>query len=298
MQKGKKMEQSVKEQYQQEKKYRECKFDYERVLFQQHMAEKQVADFWLSLKADGVLLFAMIILKLFAMQCEKNVVLRVIAGLCEIVQVILLIMLVYALWKIRFGLVYKKRKRHLELAQDTVVYYASCLCQMEQKMETLQDIQEETSFSDREQVEKEEQIYSARTRRLRNERLDREYEKICREIELLNSEEDQLKAKINRHGKITLSVTAVLLMGIACYPYITLFSQLVVVVLFIVLPVVLWMPFFVLWSKEKIEWLLGEDYWINKNIFVSLYQVSIQQRRLREVQKLEECKRKIMDVEE
>ena len=32
----------------------------------------------------------------------------------------------------------------------------------------------------REQVEKEEQIYSARTRRLRNERLDREYEKICR----------------------------------------------------------------------------------------------------------------------
>lgn len=298
MKKGKKMEQSVKEQYQQEKKYRECKFDYERALFQQHMAEKQVADFWLSLKADGVLLFAMIILKLFAMQCEKNVVLRVIAGLCEIVQVILLIMLVYALWKIRFGLVYKKRKRHLELAQDTVVYYASCLCQMEQKMETLQDIQEETSFSDREQVEKEEQIYSARTRRLRNERLDREYEKICREIELLNSEEDQLKAKINRHGKITLSVTAVLLMGIACYPYITLFSQLVVVVLFIVLPVVLWMPFFVLWSKEKIEWLLGEDYWINKNIFVSLYQVSIQQRRLREVQKLEECKRKIMDVEE
>ena len=81
MQKGKKMEQSVKEQYQQEKKYRECKFDYERALFQQHMAEKQVADFWLSLKADGVLLLAMIILKLFAMQCEKNVVLRVIAGL-------------------------------------------------------------------------------------------------------------------------------------------------------------------------------------------------------------------------
>lgn len=298
MQKGKKMEQSVKEQYQQEKKYRECKFDYERALFQQHMAEKQVADFWLSLKADGVLLFAMIILKLFAMQCEKNVVLRVIAGLCEIVQVILLIMLVYALWKIRFGLLYKKRKRHLELAQDTVVYYASCLCQMEQKMETLQDIQEETSFSDREQVEKEEQIYSAKTRRLRNERLDKEYEKICREIELLNSEEDQLKAKINRHGKITLSVTAVLLLGIACYPYITLFTQLVAVVLFIVLPVVLWMPFFVLWSKEKIEWLLGEDYWINKTIFVSLYQVSIQQRRLREVQKLEECKRKIMDVEE
>ena len=291
------MEKSVKEQYQQEKKYRECKFDYERALFQQHMAEKQVADFWLSLKADGVLLFAMIILKLFAMQCEKNVVLRVIAGLCEIVQVILLIMLVYALWKIRFGLVYKKRKRHLELAQDTVVYYAGNLCQMEQKMEALQDVQENTDFSEQEQPEKEVQSYSARTKRLRNERLDREYEQICREIELLNNEEDRLKAKMNRHGKITLGVTAVLLLGIACYPYITLFSQLVVVVLFIVLPVVLWMPFFVLWSKEKIEWLLGEDCWLNKTIFASLYQVSIQQRRLREVQKLEECKRKIMDIE-
>lgn len=291
------MEQSIKEQYQQEKKYRECKFDYERALFQQHMAEKQVADFWLSLKADGVLLLSMIFLKLFSMQCEKNVALRVIAGLCEIVQVILLIMLVYALWKIRFGLVYKKRKRRLELAQDTVVYYASQLCQMEQQMETLQDVQEDTSFSDQEQVEKREQGYSARTIRLRNERLEREYETVCREIELLNKEEDQLKAKINRHGRITLGVTAVLLLGIASYPYITLFSQLVVVVLSIVVPVVLWTPFFVLWSKEKIEWLLGEDYWMNKTIFASLYQVSIQQRRLREVQKLEECKRKIMDVE-
>lgn len=291
------MEQSIKEQYQQEKKYRECKFDYERALFQQHMAEKQVADFWLSLKADGVLLLAMIFLKLFAMQCEKNVALGVIAGLCEIVQLILLIMLVYALWKIRFGLVYKKRKRHLELAQDTVVHYASRLCQMEQQMETLQDVQEDTPFSNQEQAEKEEQGYSVRTRRLRNERLEREYGQICIEIERLNKEEDQLKAKMERHGRITLSVTAVLLLGIAAYPYITLFSQLIVVFFSIVLPVVLWTPFFVLWSKEKIEWLLGEDYWINKTVFTSLYQVSIQQRRLREVQKLEECKRKIMDVE-
>ena len=291
------MEKSVKEQYQQEKKYRECKFDYERALFQQHMAEKQVADFWLSLKADGVLLLAMIFLKLFAMQCEKNVALGVIAGLCEIVQLILLIMLVYALGKIRFGLVYKKRKRQLELAQDTVVYYGGNLCQMEQKMEALQDVQENTDFSEQEQPEKEVQSYSARTKRLRNERLDREYEQICREIELLNNEEDRLKAKMNRHGKITLGVTAVLLLGIACYPYITLFSQLVVVVLSIVLPVVFWIPFFGLWAKEKIEWLLGEDCWLNKTIFASLYQVSIQQRRLREVQKLEECKRKIMDIE-
>lgn len=290
-------QQNIKEQYQQEKKYRECKFDYDRALFQQHMAEKQVADFWLSLKADGVLLFALVFLQLFAMQCEKNVALRVIAGLCEFVQLIVLIMLVYALWKIRFGLVYKKRKRHVELAQDTVVYYASRLCQMEQQMKTLQDVQEDTSFSNQEQAEKEEQGYSVRTKRLRNERLEREYGQICREIELLNKEEDQLKAKINRHGRITLVVTAVLLLGIACYPYITLFSQLIVVFFSIVLPVVLWIPFFVLWSKEKIEWLLGEDCWINQTIFASFYQVSIQQRRLREVQKLEECKKKIMDVE-
>lgn len=295
-------QQSFKEQYQQERQYQECKFDYESAMFQQQMAEKQVADFWLSLKADGVLVLAMLFLEVFRLQCEKNLmVFGVIGGLGQIVQLILLITLGYALWKIRFGFVYKKRKRHLEVTQDTVVYYASRLCELEQQLGTVKNEEGDNVFFHREQTEKEEQkeqIYSAWAKRLRNDRLEKEYAKISRAIEELNQEEEKLKAKMKVYGRITLGITAFLSLGIVCYPYINLFSQLVIQVLTIVVPIVLWIPFFVLWAKAKIEWLLGEDCLLNQTVFRSFYEVSIQQRRMREVQKLQECRKKMLEVTE